>query len=328
VDSSLSQVAPHFARHETFHPRFGWFSKGVAAVAVNPGVFSSDEATIALGVGKNMVSAIRFWGRAAKVIEDDASAPGTRFSRSLITNNGRLLLDMRQGLDPYLELAGSLWLLHWWMLSPRCVLPVWWIAFNMMGAVEFGDDELCETVSTAVERVPTWARPSHSSLSKDVDCLIRMYTAGRATRSTIDDILDCPFRELGLIKPSWADQRRYRFQLGPKPTLPHAITAYACIRFIQRDLGGAQTATLSRLVSAPGSPGRVFKLTEDALLQSLEAHATAQPEIQVVVTGGVAQVVFRGDPNDLALGAIGHYYGKHGRSLPSTGSLADPPIEP
>jgi hypothetical protein len=46
------------------------------------------------------------------------------------------------------------------------------------------------------------------------------------------------------------------------------------------------------------------------------------------VTGGVAQVVFRGDPNDLALGAIGHYYGKHGRSLPSTGSLADPPIEP
>ena len=300
----------------------------MTAASVDPGVFSSDEAMIELGVGKNMVSAIRFWGRAAKVIEDDVPASGTRLSRTVVTNNGRLLLDVHQGLDPYLELAGSLWLLHWWMLSPRCLLPVWWIAFNIMGAIEFGDDDLGESVLTAVERVPAWARPSQSSLSKDVDCLIRMYTAGRAQRSTVDDILDCPFRDLGLIRPSWADHRRYRFQLGPKPSLPHAITAYACICFIQRDLGGAQTATLNRLASAPGSPGKVFKLTEDALLQSLETHAAVQPEVQVVMTGGIAQLVLRDDPSVLAQRALGHYYREHGRLLPSPDFLNGARTEP
>jgi len=47
-------ISPTFARHETFHPRVGWLSKAVHAVAGDPEVFLRDSAPVDLGVGKNI----------------------------------------------------------------------------------------------------------------------------------------------------------------------------------------------------------------------------------------------------------------------------------
>ncbi len=52
-----------FARHETFHPRYSWFRKAYSHVDDNPRIFSRPDAPVEIGVGKNMVRAIRFWGR-------------------------------------------------------------------------------------------------------------------------------------------------------------------------------------------------------------------------------------------------------------------------
>ena len=46
---------PTFARHETFHPCYGWFRKAVAGTAESGQIFTLDDATVRLGVGKNMV---------------------------------------------------------------------------------------------------------------------------------------------------------------------------------------------------------------------------------------------------------------------------------
>ena len=58
----LSEAArPVFARHETFHPRYGWFRKAYEATADDPAAFTRKDAPVELGVGKNMVKSIRFW---------------------------------------------------------------------------------------------------------------------------------------------------------------------------------------------------------------------------------------------------------------------------
>ncbi len=57
------QLNPHkvgFGRHETFSLRYSWLSKGFQALLEDPGVFASEDATVTLGVGRNMVHAIRF----------------------------------------------------------------------------------------------------------------------------------------------------------------------------------------------------------------------------------------------------------------------------
>ena len=66
---------PIFARHETFHPRFGWLKKGFDKANDDNSLFSKESAPAVLGVGKNMVKAIKYWCIAFKVV-DESKANG------------------------------------------------------------------------------------------------------------------------------------------------------------------------------------------------------------------------------------------------------------
>ncbi len=59
VNSTITPKLPICARHETFHPRYLWLKKGFDKASENSDVFNQEDATIILGVGKNMVKAIR-----------------------------------------------------------------------------------------------------------------------------------------------------------------------------------------------------------------------------------------------------------------------------
>lgn len=57
--------------HETFVLRFTWLPKLVIGLQQNEKLLSMpDEAIVNFGVGKNMVSAIKFWGICTNVIEN------------------------------------------------------------------------------------------------------------------------------------------------------------------------------------------------------------------------------------------------------------------
>ena len=229
----VEAALPFFARHETFHPRYGWFRKAYAQVAQDPRAFFGDDAPVRIGVGKNMVRAIRFWGLAAKLIKEDPNSPNRRAPDLRTTELGDSLFG-KGGWDEYMEDPGTLWLLHWLLLAPPCHLPVWWIAFNAFHAVEFSDDQLESAVQTQLDLVSDWRKPHPSSRKKDVGALLRTYAPQEKTkRIPIDDLLDCPLRELDLIGRG-PDPGRYRFALGAKPTLPSEILAYAVLDYIER----------------------------------------------------------------------------------------------
>ena len=69
---NLSNLKASFGRHETFALRYSWLTKGFQTFTKNPEIFSSDEATIDLGVGKNRVNAIKYWLRATSMLDDTA----------------------------------------------------------------------------------------------------------------------------------------------------------------------------------------------------------------------------------------------------------------
>ena len=96
-----------FSGHETFPFRYPWLKKGFDAVRTDGDVFARDDAITTLGVGKNMVRAIRHWCLAAGIVEENAARAGSL----KVTDRGQLLL-ADDGLDPYLEDPATLWLLH------------------------------------------------------------------------------------------------------------------------------------------------------------------------------------------------------------------------
>ncbi len=303
-----------FARHETFHPRYGWFRKAYTFVGDDPKVFVLPDAPIRMGVGKNMVRAIRFWGTAAKLIEERTDS--RRRSGNMVQTKlgNRLFGD--DGWDPYMEEPATLWLLHWLLLAPPCLLPVWWVAFNEFHAIEFDDDDLERIVLAQLEFATEWKTPHRSSILKDVRALLRTYTPlDRSARVGIDDMLNCPFRELGIIGRSEATQR-YRFATGAKPTLPAAVVAFAAMDYLERASWGSNTVTLSHLAQDPGGPGRAFKLLENDLHRALASVAAESPRIMMATVSGAVQLGWSGNPREIAIGIMDDYYGQP--DVPST----------
>lgn len=300
----VEAAKPTFARHETFHPRYGWFRKAYSVTESNPQIFTREDAPILVGVGKNMVRSIRFWGLAAKLIDENPQGLGvipTEFGHALFGESG---------WDPYMEDPGTLWLLHWQLLAPPSLLPVWWIAFNEFHPVEFTDEVLDQAVAVGLESVGDWAKPHPSSVRKDVSALLRTYApAERSKRSgnSIDDLLDCPLRELGLIRRSQATDS-YRFVLGEKPTLPPEIVSYAALDYLARAKTGGNSATLSRLAHESGAPGHAFKLAEADLFDSLQQTAMTTNALELASPTGVPQLSWAGDPADVANEVLSSYY--------------------
>ncbi|CAM3358232.1 DUF4007 domain-containing protein [Mycobacterium colombiense] len=304
---TLEQAAtPMFANHQTFHPRFGWIKKGYDAAASDPNIFNEQSAPVELGVGKNMVEAIRFWSFATKVIARRPHPDRPRQSVYTPTHIGRALLDDRCGFDPYLEDPVTLWILHWQAISERSVLPVWRLAFNDFGAVEFTDAELLQFCTDEIAAT-TWSQPMKSSLQKDVDCLLRMYSRRETQgRQTLDDLLDSPFRELGLVRPSpGPNKNAYRMVIGNKATLPSTAITYACLDYLSRGGEGSRTISLTRLTADPGSPGRVMKLTEQDIADAIDESASVVGHLGLARPAGSRQMAVSATPADVALEVLG-----------------------
>ncbi|MGK7882290.1 MAG: DUF4007 family protein [Crocosphaera sp.] len=290
---SLPPVNPVFARHETFHPRYGWLKKGFDLATQYPGIFTDDYAPVRLGVGKNMVKAIRYWCNAFKVLENDQPS---NFGQQLLSDDG---------YDPFLENPASLWLLHWHLLKPTCEAAAWYYTFNEFRAVEFYAEDLTEGLRCYQENLGK--STAESSLKKDVTCILRMYLQQQATKGLIEDSIDCPFSELGLIHTA-GESKRYTFRVGTKATLPPDIVVAACLDYASRVSYGTKTVAISRLLYDVGSPGLVFKLTEEALCDAIERVARHNNKLALSDTAGLIQFSFNDEPFELAREILEQYY--------------------
>ena len=303
----LTEAArPVFARHETFHPRYGWFRKAYRSVVEDPHIFDAEDAPVRIGVGKNMARAIRFWGLAAGLIEPDSKSRLRRKPIERTPFGDRLFAD--SGWDPWMEDPGTLWLLHWRLLATPCQLPVWWLAFHEFHPIEFADHDLEEAVAAQLEASADWKTPHRSSVRKDVSVLLRTYAPQERTkRTSIDDVLDCPLRELNLIRRAPAPGR-YRFILGPKPTLPSEVATAAALEYADGTGAGAKSITVSRLAQDPGSPGKAFKLNETELLAALEPAVRRQHGLKLASGTGAPVLSWFAPPRDLADNILNDYY--------------------
>lgn len=301
-----SAAKPAFARHETFHLRFGWLRKAYAAVCEDEGTFLRQDATVRLGVGKNMVNAIRYWALAYKILEEKPNPQRPRQPLLTPTPFGHQLLD-EDGWDPYLEDTASLWLLHWSLLSPTSLAPVWWVAFNLFAPQQFEEHQLVDHV-VELTAATGWPAVNESSIKKDVDCLLRTFAFRRHGRQTMDDVLDCPTRELGLLTTAVGETRSWRFVTGPKPTLPPSIVAHACLDYLATAAPGERTISIARLAGDPGSPGRAFRLTETALYDALLDASQQHPALRVVEPAGLRQLIVEHDPRSLVEVVLADHY--------------------
>ena len=255
-----------FSGHETFPLRHLWLRKAFDAV-VDGGdraVFTDPDAIVRFGVGKNMAIAIRHWALACRIIEedDDGLVPAAL---------GQSLFGGERPWDPYMERAASAWLVQWQVAGTPDMTTTWYWAFNHITAQTFDRDSL-STAILQYARARQWARVAEKTITRDVECFVRSYVP-RSDSAAGEDALEPVLAELGLIRP--VSGRLYEFRRGPKPSLPDGVFAYALHEFWMRYAPHANTLSVEAIAYEPGSPGRVFKLDENSVVERLTAMEKA-----------------------------------------------------
>lgn len=292
-----------FARHETFHPRFGWIKKGFDAAKSSDDVLSYEDSHIRLGVGKNMAQSIKYWCTAFKVVQVTQSPDG-RGRTHVPTDFGRRLLS-DDGWDPWVEDPASLWLLHWNLLKEPCHATAWYFAFNEFRRTEFSVDDLLLELRRF--RDGLGSRASDSSLNKDLTCILRMYAEQPRKKRISEETLDCPFVDLGLVQ-NVGDVRHYAFRLGAKPNLPAAAVVAACLEYVAAKDLNQRSVSISNLTYGKGSPGLAFKLTESALCTAIDEINEDQGLVSVTDQAGLMLMSFEERPDHLARRILDSYY--------------------
>ena len=277
---------PTFANHETFHLRYSWLKKAYDQAKDDPKVFNREDATVKLGVGKNMVRSMRFWALANKIVEQTGIGKNTHLTP---TDIGNMIFHDTRGIDPYLERPETIWLLHWLLFAPPCRIPVWWIIMNDFPATKVKIENITEIIISRITNMAEWQTPSPKSIKKDVTIFIHTYTTNLG-KSTVEDYLDCPFRQMRMIKQNDADTMRFVF--GQKYGLSPLITAFACLDWISRSSIKSKNVSISRLASEAGAVGNIFKINENDLFNLLEQACKISRSLEIQNINGAPHLVF------------------------------------
>lgn len=294
ASTDLNAALLSFSGHETFVLRSNWLKKAYDLLQERPDLFFLEDAFVRLGVGKNMALSIRFWGRACNVFEPLKGSVGHQ-----PTWLGTALFDDARGWDPFLVTPTSRWLLHWQIAARPEAAFTWYYAFNMLRRGDFTAPQLAQQIVQIVAQIGG-KPPSSATIGRDIDCMLRCYLRPDAAQSSlaIEDALHCPLHELDLIQPL-PGQPAYRLVSGARPDLPDQLVIYAALQ--QARALGRSTIAFNELAYGERSPGRLFRLDEDALLSRLlHFEQFSRGRAVYSETGGIRQVAWRA-PEDESL---------------------------
>jgi hypothetical protein len=290
IDTTLGSK-PQFSGHETFPLRQLWLKKAYDSVADAPhdgkapkSIFTDESAIVSFGVGKNMVSSIRFWAIACNILEEHGDHYKT-------THTANLLFDEFKGLDPYAESAATVWMMHWVLASTPEKTTTWYYLFNHIVQQFFHRESVIDCIAAELEG--TKVKLSKATLKRDVECCFRSYVP-RISADSPEELSEPLLGELGLLSES--SKGTFEFRRGPKKSLPDGVFGYALLDYWLKEaqFGAGAVLSFDRVAHGYGSPGRVFKLDENSVAERLiSLESISNGQLQWVEQAGLRQVTLK-----------------------------------
>lgn len=272
-------MAMKFRAHDTFFIRKGWLSKGMKYVCNKPDVFvdKNDNPMDVLGIGSNMVKALRYWLQAVGLTTEPNSGRRTQS----FTELGKSIFEH----DRFIEETGTLFLLQYKLASNIEDATAWYYFFNEFTMSEFTKEDFVASIQNYVLMNDATASVAIRSLNDDFTCIINTYLpkhkAGTPKASPENNI-DCPFGDLGLVDVLSKTHRTY------KKTIPavSSINPWVALAVILDQSQGRKEISLNELLTAPCNIGKVFNLDAISMLDLLRG-VERLGEIKIIRTAGL-----------------------------------------
>lgn len=245
-----------FQGHNTFLCKNNWLKKGYDFVQAGGG-FTDADAVVRLGVGKNMVEAIRYWLRSFGLTDEADTL--RHLAHELFADDG---------LDPYLEDSATLWYLHYCLVRTGRA-SLYHLVFNdfRRTGFSFTRAQLAQFVTRRAAELGT-ATLNENTLDSDLTVFFRSYAPpGREqARPDVEEESTGLLQDLGLLTLNRTDGLRYHLESLDRPELPWPVV----LRVILENPAFGDVISFTDLAVAPDSPGLVFALSEKSLFQKLE----------------------------------------------------------
>lgn len=274
-----------FSGHESFPCKTLWLKKGYDFVKER-GNWNDADSVVKLGVGKNMVASIRYWMRAFGLTQNDA-----------LTDIADYIFDTDSGKDPFIEDLGSLWLLHYLLVSTgeATLYKLLFTRFQRERS-SFEREHLVSFVKRTMTEDGKIKTYNENTVKKDVGVLLQNYVQPQRMQSMED--YSSLLIDLDLIRQS-ADGKQYVFNIEGKRQLPLVILLFA----ITKEKGDDNSVDYDTLQNI----GNMFCLNDMELITMLMAIQVKFPDLlRYTDTAGLRQVQFlkQVSPNEV----LTYYY--------------------
>ncbi len=282
-----------FSGHDSFQCRQLWLKKGYDFV-LDGRSFNDEDAVVQLGVGKNMVSSIRFWLKAFNIIDN----------KDIPTEFGKRLFDDENGYDPFLEDEASLWLLHY-QLVKNGFASIYSIIFNEFRKEKlfFNKENFVNYLKRIVESNPD-LNFNENTVAKDFIVFANLYKNDPESKD-VEDSFSGILSEIELLKTTGKGKdEQFFIENSERDNLPESIVLYA----ILDNPNYGNSISLNSLEFDWNSPGSIFALNRSGLMNKISDIVDNFKDITFTDQAGIKELQVKNKADAYTI--LDKYYGK------------------
>jgi len=244
-----------FSGHESFYCKSLWLKKGYDFLA-HRNSFLDNDAVVKLGVGKNMVSSIRFWLKAFGLTLND-----------IPTQLAGYILDSENGKDPYCEDVNTLWLLHFSLVRTQ-VASLYYLLFvdYQREKKEFDKDTLQNYIRRRCNVAEQKNIYNENTVHKDINVLLHNYIAPDNLKSLED--FSALLIPLNVLQRN--EKEIYSFRPQDKFSISFSVILYAML-----DIKEDNTLSLDKIQDLSS----IFGFTVSDFIEMVREFEDEHPKI-------------------------------------------------
>lgn len=211
-----------FSGHESFPCKSLWLKKGYDFYAAQKD-FNSPDAVVELGVGKNMVAAIRYWYKAFGLKSEDER----------INWIPDFLFNDKDGKDCFMEDLGTLWLLHFLLVYSNIasIYNLFFVDFQKERR-RFDRNQVLTFVKRKTQEAGKEYQFNENTVKKDIGVLLQNYCLPRNPQSNEDFstlLMDLDLLRQKEKKDEHDDDKAYYFNIEGKKKVCPEIFLFAIL---------------------------------------------------------------------------------------------------
>lgn len=206
-----------FSGHDSFQCKDLWLKKGYDFVSDNK-MFSDTSSVVDLGVGRNMVSSIRYWLKSFGITNEDGQS--TEFADKLFHNDG---------YDPYIENFGTLWLLHYKIVTLK-IATIYNLFFTEFHKEykEFNQEQLMKFIKRKCSEVQFLY--NENTLRTDIGVLFKNYLKPENGDKSIDEFSSLLI-DLDLLEIATRENKTYTFKYQDSKRIDTEIALFIILDY-------------------------------------------------------------------------------------------------